>query len=233
MRLSGKKVLVTGGAGFIGSALVQNLANNNNDVFVLDDLSSGYLDNLITNDRIKFYNGDVRDVQIVDSLVKRSDVIFHLAEFIPNTEKYGTGHVVKFSNENPLAEFDVSCKGTLTVLSKAKEYNKRFIFTSTAAVYGESTSDYIKEDQVILPISPYGASKFCAETYVNLYGRIYDLPVTIVRFFNVYGPKQRKYVMYDVLKKLKNNQKSLEVLGSIIVCLVSKLNLMGVLNARN
>jgi UDP-glucose 4-epimerase len=214
MPLSNKRILVTGGAGFIGSTLVQKLVENSNEVFVLDNLSSGYESNVMLHKSVKFYNGDVRDESLVSNLVKESDLIFHLAEFIPNTEKYGAGHVVKFSIENPLIEFDVSCRGSLTVLEKAKEYNKRLIFASTAAVYGETNTDYIKEMHSTLPISPYGASKLCAETYVNLYNRIYKLPTTILRFFNVYGPRQRKYVMHDILKKLKNDPYELQVMGT-------------------
>ena len=214
MTLLKRKILVTGGAGFIGSSLVQKLVESKNEVIVLDNLSSGYESNLMGYSSVRFYNGDVRDENLVASLVKESDMIFHLAEFIPNTEKYGVGHVVKFSVENPLAEFDVSCRGTLTVLEKAKEYQKRLIFASTAAVYGEANTAYIKETDATLPISPYGASKLCAETYVKLYQRIYELPTTILRFFNVYGPKQRKYVMYDTLRKLAINPYELQVLGT-------------------
>jgi UDP-glucose 4-epimerase len=208
------KVLVTGGAGFIGSTLVQKLVKSKNEVFVLDNLSSGYEYNLVRSKLVKFYNGDVRDESIVSKLVEKSDIIFHLAEFIPNTEKYGSGHIVKFSVDNPLVEFDVSCRGTLVVLEKAREFSKRLILASTAAVYGESDAICLKENHATLPISPYGASKLCAETYVQLYHRIHGLPTTILRFFNVYGPKQRKYVMYDLLRKLAINPYELQVLGT-------------------
>ena len=214
MTLSNKRILVTGGAGFIGSTLVQKLVKSENEVLVLDNLSSGYEYNLVRDKSVKFYNGDVRDESIVAKLVEESDIIFHLAEFIPNTEKYGSGHVVKFSVDNPLVEFDVSCRGTLVVLEKAREFSKRLIFVSTAAVYGESNAICLKENHATLPISPYGASKLCAETYVQLYQRIHDLPTTILRFFNVYGPKQRKYVMYDILRKLAINPHELQVLGT-------------------
>lgn len=214
MRICGKRILVTGGAGFIGSALVTNLLDYENEIYILDDLSSGYKSNILKNNAVHFYNGDVRDTAIVSRLVKKSDLIFHLAEFIPNTEKYGSGHVIKFSVDNPLLEFDVSCKGTLVVLENARKYSKKLVFASTAAVYGETGLLNIPEDYPTLPISPYGASKLCAETYVQLYHRMYKLPVTILRFFNVYGPKQRKYVMYDILRKLTLNSDELSIIGT-------------------
>lgn len=209
-----KRVLVTGGAGFIGSRLVERLVERKNEVYVLDNLSSGFESNIMKNEFVKFYNGDVRHNKIVDSLVKDCDVVFHLAEYIPNTANFGCGHVVKFSIDNPLLEFDVSCKGTLTVLESARQYLKKFIFISTAAVYGETQKPFITEDQPTLPVSPYGTSKLCAETYVQLYQRIYDCPTLILRLFNVYGPKQRKYVMYDILRKLAINSNELQVLGN-------------------
>jgi UDP-glucose 4-epimerase len=214
MALSGKRILVTGGAGFIGSCLVERLAKSGSQVFVLDNLSSGYESNLLRTKSVTFYHGDVRDEEAVAKLVKKSDLVFHLAEFIPNTEKYGAGHVVKFSVDHPLVEFDVSCRGTLVVLENVRKYSKKLIFTSTAAVYGETDATCINENQPTLPISPYGASKLCAETYLQLYRRIYDLPIVTLRLFNVYGPKQRKYVMYDVLRKLAINSSELEILGT-------------------
>ena len=209
----GKNVLVTGGAGFIGSHLVDELLNRGHYVTVLDNLSSGVLDNLDYNESMKFINGDISDIALVDDLVKNSDTVFHLAEYIPTTKSFGSGHVVKFSVDSPLQDFDVSTRGTLIVLNAAKKYSRKFIFTSTAAVYGES-SDLLKETSRPLPISPYGASKLCAEQYVTLYHRLYGLPTGIVRFFNVYGPRQLKYVMYDLSLRLQQNPSCLEMLGT-------------------
>jgi UDP-glucose 4-epimerase len=206
-------VLVTGGAGFIGSHLVMKLINEGFNVTVLDDLSSGDKEN-IPNKYVNFVYGDIRDADLVDKLVKKSDLVFHLAEYIPQTSNYGAGHVIKYSFERPLLEFDIGCRGTLIVLDKCREYEKKFVFTSSAAVYGESKKTLLREDSPTVPSSPYGASKLCAETYVKLYSQLYGVPSTILRLFNVYGPRQNKYVMHDVLVKLAKNPKKIELLGS-------------------
>jgi UDP-glucose 4-epimerase len=206
-------VLVTGGAGFIGSNLALKLLEQGKNVTILDNLSSGFLSNVSTHKNLEIINGDIRDIELVNKLVKDNDIVFHLAEFIPNSSNYGAGHVIKFSVENPLIDFDVSAKGTLVVLDSVKQYKKRLVFTSTAAVYG-LYNENISEDFKLRPISPYGVSKICAEQYINLYNRIYDTRSTIFRLFNVYGPNQRKYVMYDTLIKLKNDPKKLELFGT-------------------
>ena len=211
--LNEKRILVTGGAGFIGSHLVDELLARGHSVTVLDNLSSGILENLGGHKLLKFVQGDISDLNLVDRLVEHSDLVFHLAEYIPTTKSFGSGHVVKFSVDAPLQDFDVSARGTLIVLNSAKKYSKKFVFTSTAAVYGESTS-LLKESSQPMPISPYGVSKLCAEEYVRLYSRIHSLPVSIVRFFNVYGPRQLKYIMYDLLLKVKENPDYIEMLGT-------------------
>jgi len=206
-------VLITGGAGFIGSHLVGKLINEGVRVIVLDDLSSGTKNN-IRYKNVEFVRGDVRDVGLVDTLVKKSDVVFHLAEYIPETRKYGLGHVIKYSVENPILQFDISCGGTLTVLDKCRKYDKKIVFASSAAVYGESKNALIEEESPTSPSSPYGASKLCAETYVKLYSKLYEVPATILRIFNAYGPRQNKYIMHDILLKLTRDSTKLEILGS-------------------
>jgi len=213
LNLDEKRILVTGGAGFIGSHLVEELLRGNHEVVVLDNLSSGTQENLPYDKRLSFKQGDIRDLDLVDELVKDSDMVFHLAEYIPTTKNYGSGHVVKYSGDYPLQDFDVSARGTLIVLNSARKHSKKFIFTSSAAVYGGAKSR-LKETSPTCPISPYGASKLCAEEYVRLYSRIYHLPTSIVRLFNVYGPRQSKYVMYDLLLKLNKNPKELQILGT-------------------
>lgn len=210
---SQQTMLVTGGAGFVGSHLADKLANDGAQVYALDNLSSGRVEN-ISNNNVKFVCGDIRDANLVEDLVKKSDVVYHLAEYIPETNKFGAGHVIKYSVENPLLDFDVSCYGTLVVLDKCRKYDKKIVFTSSAAVYGASNAQVVDEDSPKVPSSPYGASKLCAEIYVELYSRLYSLPVTILRFSNLYGPRQRKYIIYDILNKLLKNPQKLEILGT-------------------
>jgi len=213
--IADKRILITGGAGFIGSNLVDRLLALNCRIVVLDNLSSGRIENLpITSKQLNFVKGDIRDLTLVKRVTKKSDIVFHLAEFIPNTEQSGPGHVIKFSTRNPLADLDISVRGTLNVLESAKQVRAKVIFASTAAVYGEPVENPIKESASINPISPYGASKSSAEIYCRVFNCTYDLPVGIVRLFNVYGPRQRKYLMHDILLKLKENPNTLTILGS-------------------
>ncbi len=211
--LNERRILVTGGAGFIGSHLVDELLSRGHSVMVLDNLSSGFRDNLRCHPSLKFVRGNISNLNLVDRLVKNSDMVFHLAEYIPTTKVFGSGHVVKFSVDAPLQDFDTSARGTLVVLNSARKYNKKFVFTSTAAVYGESNL-LLKENTQPMPVSPYGLSKLCAEEYVRLYSRLHNLPASIVRFFNVYGPRQLKYVMYDLMLRIKQNPAHIEILGT-------------------
>jgi UDP-glucose 4-epimerase len=208
-----RTVLVTGGAGFIGSHLVRRLLQQGIEIIILDNLSSGNTDN-IPQGSVEFVEGDVRDLRLVERLVQKSDLVFHLAEYIPDTRSAGPGHVVSYSVEHPLQEFDVSCNGTLNVLEGCRMHDKGIVFASSAAVYGQCETGRIREDAQINPLSPYGASKACAETYVRLYWRLYRVPSTAVRLFNVYGPRQHKYLMHDILAKIKKRPTRLEVLGS-------------------
>jgi UDP-glucose 4-epimerase len=208
------RTLVTGGAGFIGSHLVRRLLATGHRVIVLDDLSSGDVSNLPSNANLEFVRGTILDLDLVSALVGKVDSIYHLAEFIPNTAQYGYGHVVKFSTNNPLLDFDVNLRGTLNVIEAARKSHVKTVYTSTAAVYGETNEPRNKETSSVTPVSPYGTSKLASEMFCNLYHRIYDLPVSVVRIFNAYGPRQRKYIMYDILERLYRNPSLLEVLGN-------------------
>lgn len=210
MNVVDKNILITGGAGFIGSHLTQALLNNGNQVIVLDNLSSGIFENLPTHLGLKFVKGDILDVALVDRLMKHIDLVFHLAEYIPNT----SGHVVEYSMNNPLKDLEISVKGTINVLEAARKTKAKVVLTSTAAVYGEPIESPVEEECATNPISPYGASKLAAEVYCNMYYNTHELPIVVARLFNVYGPRQRKYVMYDILSKLKSNPKKLEILGT-------------------
>lgn len=189
------------------------VAGRETTVFILDNLSSGNEGDIPTGN-VRFIRGDVRNEKLVDRLVRRSDVVFHLAEYIPGTAEFSPGHVVRYSVDHPMMEFDVGCRGTLVVLDMCRRHDKKFIFTSTAAVYGRTAHRPVPERTPPSPSSPYGASKACSEIYATLYSQLYNLRTVTLRLFNVFGPGQRKYVMHDILVKLVNDPRRLVVLGT-------------------
>jgi nucleoside-diphosphate-sugar epimerase len=178
------KVLVTGGAGFIGSHIVDRLLSDGYDVIVLDDLSSGSLDNVahhIGQKEFRLVKGDVRDAKLVREVLKGVDAVFHEAAFVS----------VTLSVKDPVVANDVNVAGTLNVLKASADLGvKRFVFASSAAVYGETSTPLKSEDMASTPLSPYGVSKLAAESYVRSFYRTYGLETVSLRYFNVYGPRQ-------------------------------------------
>ncbi|MFX0141378.1 MAG: NAD-dependent epimerase/dehydratase family protein, partial [Candidatus Hodarchaeota archaeon] len=150
--------------------------------------------------------GDIKDLNLVKSLVKDKDYIFHLAAnaSVPNSLIYLD------------YDFETNVVGTYNLLKSAHSFGDKtkIIYSSSAAVYGEPTSLPIKESHSLNPISPYGASKLCGETYCLTFNRVFNLKTISLRLFNVYGPKQPRYVIYDLLNKLSTNKDTLEVLGT-------------------
>jgi UDP-glucose 4-epimerase len=207
------KVLVTGGAGFIGSHLVESLLVENNEVVVIDNFYSGRLSNLPKNKRLKIVKGNVQNFSLLSSIAKGCEQIYHLAEYIPETRKFGEGHIVKFSTIAPVEDLKVTVGGTLNILEVTRLYDCKIIFASSAAIYGKYRKK-IKEEFIPRPISPYGVFKLTNEMLCNVYSKLYGIPFAIARIFNSYGPRQRKYLMYDILLKLKKNPKRLVLLGS-------------------
>ena len=176
------RVLVTGGAGFIGSHLVKALVSRGFSVRVLDDLSRGSLRSLDpVLDSIEFVRGDVRDGGVVAGLVRGVDVVVHLAALVDAFESLG----------NPRLYSDVNVGGTLN-LCMASGNVKTFVYASSAAVYGEPVEVPIREDHPLNPINPYGASKVASEAYVKAYSNIHGYRPVILRIFNVYRPGQTK-----------------------------------------
>jgi len=203
---AGSAVLVTGGAGFIGSHLTERLVEAGHDVTVLDDLSSGRRSNLAAvEEAITLVEGDVRDRELVGETVAGQDVVFHFA---------ANAHVPT-SVEDPDHDFSVNALGTQILLEASRGAGvDRVVVASSAAVYGPPQSVPMAEDHPLAPVSPYGASKLSAETEGLAYDECYDLDVSVLRIFNTYGPRQPRYVMYDFLRKLEEDSSELAVLGS-------------------
>jgi len=176
--------LVTGGAGFIGSHVVDRLLSDGYDVTVLDDLSSGSLGNIARHKGEKAFRlvkGDIRDAKLVREVLKGVDAVFHEAAFVS----------VTLSVKDPVVANDVNVAGTLNVLKASVDLGvKRFVFASSAAVYGETSTPLKSEDMASVPLSPYGVSKLAAESYVRSFYRTYGLETVSLRYFNVYGPRQ-------------------------------------------
>src|ERR671917_2044748 len=180
------KTLVTGGAGFIGSNLVDALAERGDDVTVVDDLSTGRADNLeAARDRgVQLAELDIRDAEAVVEMVERvaPEAIFHLAAQID----------VRRSVADPAHDSRVNVEGTINVLRAAQSAGvARVVNTSTGgAIYGEGQIIPAPEDHPVAPEAPYGLSKFCAENYCELFTRLHGLSTVSLRYGNVYGPRQ-------------------------------------------
>jgi len=176
------KVLVTGGAGFIGSNLVRQLVADSNDVTVLDNLMSGFHSNLIPFPEVRFIKGDVRDGVAVAEAIKDAEVVFHLAASVGN----------KRSIDHPLIDADINVMGTITVLEAARHAGvRKIVASSSAGIFGELKTLPIKEDHPAEPDTPYGSSKLCMEKECLAYAKLYDIEAVCLRYFNVYGPNQR------------------------------------------
>jgi UDP-glucose 4-epimerase len=177
-------VLITGGAGFIGSHVTDALVKNGMTIIVLDNLSTGNKGNINPSPAVTFIEGDVRDEDLVENIFRKKPNIsgvIHLAA----QSKVGP------SLDDPLSDLMINVKGTVTVLEAARRHGiKIFVYASSAAVYGHVKSLPITEEARTQPLSPYGASKLAAEQYVQTFGSLYDMNVTVLRFANVYGPRQ-------------------------------------------
>jgi len=180
--------LVTGGAGFIGSHLVRNLLANGWQVRVLDNFSTGKKENLAgLAGKMEILEGDLRDNSLVAVSVKGVDVIFHEAAFVS----------VPQSMEAPGECFDINVRGTETLLQAGKVHGVgRMVIASSAAVYGDTDQLPLSEELQTRCLSPYAASKNVNEIMAGLFTRAYDFEVTCLRYFNVFGPRQRPDSQY-------------------------------------
>ena len=201
-QLKGKSILVTGGAGFIGSHLNKKLSSLAGNLIVYDNLSNGKVENVKHLPKVHFVKADILDLKKLHSQEK-ADVIYHLAAQV----------VVPYSMENPIEDFETNARGTLNVLEKARKDDARVVFASSAAVYGNTTQLPTPETNGFSPDSCYGLSKVVGEEYCNMYSKQYGLDITILRFANVYGPKCHG-VIEDFLNKISRNPEELEIIGT-------------------
>jgi UDP-glucose 4-epimerase len=175
------KALVTGGAGFIGSNLVRELAATGHEVVVLDNLLSGHSSNL-NGLAVQFVEGDIRDDATLGRAIRGAQVVYHLAASVGN----------KRSIDAPLVDADINVIGTLRVLEACRQFEvEKIVMSSSAGIFGELKTLPIREDHPTEPDTPYGSTKLCAEKLCLSYTKLYDLQAVCLRYFNVYGPHQR------------------------------------------
>ena len=181
-KISNSRILVTGGAGFIGSHLVDQLLNEGYNVVVLDNLSNGNLDNLseaMVHPKFKFIEGTILDIDNCNLAITNVDVVFHLACL-----------GVRHSIHSPYENHKVNAEGTLNILLAAKEEKvKQFIYVSTSEIYGRTATFPITEANLTHPLTVYGASKLAGEHYTNSFFECYGMNTTVLRIFNNYGPR--------------------------------------------
>lgn len=198
------KVLVTGGAGFIGSNLSEELVRRGFKVKVIDNLATGNIKNIEGfRSKIEFIKGDITDLKLLKSVMKDVDFVLHQAA-IPSVQR---------SLEDPVRTNKANVEGTLKVLITARDCNvKRVVYASSCAIYGNSLILPKKEDMPYNPLSPYACTKMIGEYYCKQFSKLYGLDTISLRYFNVFGPKQNPDSQYAAvipifIKKILNNQK--------------------------
>jgi len=173
-----KKCLVTGGAGFIGSNLVDELIRRGDEVIVLDNLSTGKKEQV--NPKAKFIETDLRDFDKIKDYFKGVDYVFHVAALAR----------VQPSIENPITYNDHNVNSILNVLVAAKDAGvEKLVYSASSSAYGDQEDGELTEDMVAHPVSPYGLQKYIGEEYCRLFSEVYKLPTICLRYFNVYGAR--------------------------------------------
>ena len=204
------RALVTGGAGFIGTHLVEKLLNNGYEVIVVDNFTLGKQENVDKfngNSNYKFYKIDINDTETFCKELENEeiDIVYHLAA---NSD-------IQKGAKNPLVDYNDTFMTTFSVLEFMRRKGiKNLFFSSTSAIYGNEVGKILTEDLGgLLPISYYGGAKFASESFISSYAYMNDLNVMTFRFPNVIGPNLTHGVIYDFTRKLKANPNELEILG--------------------
>jgi len=187
------KVLVTGGAGFIGSNLTEALLKQGHRVRVLDDFSTGKRENLLydeTYPSLEMVEGDIRDLAVCQKAMKGIEHVFHQAA-LPSVQR---------SVEDPLGSNAVNAGGTLNILFAAREETvKRVIYASSSSIYGDTPTLPKLEEMPANPLSPYALQKYIGEQYCRLFYQLYGLETVSLRYFNIFGPKQDPASVYSAV----------------------------------
>lgn len=183
------KIVITGGAGFIGSHLAEELAKQN-EVIIIDDFSSGSeanISTLVNYDNVQLIRGSITDSGLLQKALKGIDFVFHQAA-VPSVPR---------SIDDPLTSHEANITGTLNVLIASRENNvKKVVFASSSSVYGDTPTLPKSEDMVPNPQSPYAVTKIAGEYYCRVFNQVYGLPTACLRYFNVYGPRQNPNSQY-------------------------------------
>ncbi|MEM2795375.1 MAG: SDR family NAD(P)-dependent oxidoreductase [Thermofilaceae archaeon] len=202
-----RKVFVTGGAGFIGSHLVDRLVSDGWSVRVLDNFSSGRIENIahhLSNKHVEVLNVDLKNPQDANKVVKGVEVVFH----------YAANPEVRVSTTNPEIHFSENVVATFNLLEAMRKNDvKELVFASSSSVYGEPDAIPVDESAPIRPVSVYGASKAACENLIHAYTRLYGIEAVVLRYANVVGPRLRHGVVYDFVVKLLRQPEELEILG--------------------
>ena len=209
MFLRNKRILITGAGGFIGSHLVDSLINTGHNVTALCKYNSsnswGWLNHykIKPKKNLKVTLGDIRDENFIDSLIAKNQVVFHLAALIG----------IPYSYVAPKSYLETNISGTMNILNSSLRHKiKKILITSTSEVYGSAVSVPMNESHILQAQSPYSASKISADKIAESYFRSFDLPVTIVRPFNTYGPRQSgRAIIPTVIGQILSNHKKIEL----------------------
>ena len=200
------KLLVTGGAGFIGSHIVDELVRQKHRVLVIDNLSLGKKEHI--NSKAQFYKKDIRDFRSIKPLFKGADCVFHLA----------AQPRIQPSIINPADSFDNNVLGTFNVLLAARDNKvKKLVYSASSSAYGDQKSLPLKEDMIAKCKNPYALFKYMGEEMCHLFHQLYSLPVVCLRYFNVYGERQSIEGTYatviGIFLKQRRQKRSLTIVG--------------------